>query len=283
MTMPIELQYDNMDAVPEAFRAEPVFKELFTTAADGKIVLSGVTGMKTQKDVSTVQEALRKEREDHAKARDALKPWGDLNATETLAQLDRIKELEAAAGGKLDEAKLNELVEGRLSQKTGPLQRQIDALTGDKTKVEQERDALKAQLETRDRNDAVRSVATEAKVLQTAIPDMEMAASVMLEKDADGNLVTKSGINGLTPGLSVKEWAKEMQKLRPHWWPESEGGGARGGGGGGGLSGNNPFTAEHWSLTEQGKFLQTNGRDATDKLAKAAGTTIGGPKPAPKK
>lgn len=281
--MPIELQYDNKDALPEAFRSDAVFNELFTTNAEGKIVLSGVTGMKTQKDVDSVKEALRKEREDHGKTKDALKPWGSLNAEETLAQLDRIKELEAAAGGKLDEAKLNELVEGRLSQKTGPLQRQIETLTGDKTKVEQERDALKAQLETRDRNDAVRSVATEAKVLQTAIPDMEMAASVMLEKDADGNLVTKSGIAGLTPGLNVKEWAKEMQKLRPHWWPESEGGGARGGGGGGGFTGNNPFTAEHWSLTEQGKFLNANGRDATEKLAKAAGTTIGGAKPAPKK
>lgn len=281
--MPIELQYDNKDALPEAFRNDAVFNELFTTGADGKIVLSGVTGMKTQKDVDSVKEALRKEREDHGKTKDALKPWGTLNAEETLAQLDRIKELEAAAGGKLDEAKLNELVEGRLAQKTGPLNRQIETLTGEKTKAEQERDALKAQLETRDRNDAVRAIATEAKVLATAIPDMEMAASVMLEKDVDGNLVTKSGINGLTPGLNVKEWAKEMQKLRPHWWPESEGGGARGGGGGGGFSGNNPFSAEHWSLTEQGKYLQQNGREATDKLAKAAGTTIGGPKPAPKK
>lgn len=281
--MPIELQYDSEDVLPEAFRNEAVFKELFTKTQEGKIVLSGVTGMKTQKDVDSVKEALRKEREDHGKTKDALKSWGTLNAEETLAQLDRIKELEAAAGGKLDEAKLNELVEGRLVQKTGPLQRQIETITSEKAKAEQERDALKAQLETRDRNDAVRAIATEAKVLLTAIPDMEMAASVMLEKDADGNLVTKSGINGLIPGLNVKEWTKEMQKLRPHWWPESEGGGARGGGGGGGFSGNNPFSAEHWSLTEQGKFLQQNGREATDKLAKAAGTTIGGPKPVPKK
>jgi hypothetical protein len=281
--MPIELQYDNRDALPEAFRSDAVFNEIFTVGADGKVILSGVTGMKTQKDVLTVQEALRKEREDHGKTKEALKPWGSLNAEETLAQLDRIKELEIAAGGKLDEAKLAEMVEGRLSQKTGPLQRQIETITGEKTKAEQERDALKTQLESRDRNDAVRAVAIESKVLATAIPDMEMAASAMLEKDADGNLITKSGINGLTPGLSIKEWAKEMQKLRPHWWPESEGGGARGGGGGGGFTGNNPFSNEHWSLTEQGKFLTANGRDTTEKLAKAAGTTIGGMKPAPKK
>jgi len=280
--MAIELQYDNREALPEAFRSDAVFNELFTAGADGKITLTGVTGLKTQKDVDTVREALRKEREDHGKTKDLLKPWGELNAEETLAQLDRIKELEAAAGGKLDEAKLNELVEGRISQKTGPLQRQIDALTKDKDTLAQENTTLKGQIESRDRNDAVRAVATESKVLATAIPDMEMAASVMLEKDADGNLVTKSGINGITPGLNVKEWTKEMQKLRPHWWPESEGGGARGGGGGAGFTGNNPFSHEHWSLTEQGKYLQANGRDAADKLAKAAGTTVGGQRP-PKK
>lgn len=272
---PLEVMYDTQDVIPESFRG--LYSE-----KDGKFHLSGINGMKTQKDVDTVREALRKEREDHGKTRDLLKPWGDLNAEETRAQLDRIKELEVAAGGKLDEKKLNELVEGRLSQKTGPLQRQIENLTGEKTKVEQERDALKVHLEARDRNDAVRAVAIESKVLATAVPDMEMAASVMLEKDTSGNLVTKDGITGVTPGLSVKEWTKEMQKLRPHWWPESEGGGARGGGGGGGFSGNNPFSAEHWSLTEQGKFLMANGREATDRLAKTAGTVVGGPKPAQK-
>lgn len=281
--MAIELQYDSIDAVPEAFRDDAIFNELFTKTDDGKVILSGVTGMKTQKDIDSLREALRKEREDHSRAKEMLKPWGSLNAEETLAQLDRIKELEAAAGGKLDENKLNELVEGRLSQKTGPLQRQIETLTSEKSNLEKERDAFKAELEMRDRNDAVRSVATESKVLSTAIPDMEMAASVMLEKDEDGNLVTKSGIHGLTPGLNIKEWAKEMQKLRPHWWPESEGGGARGGGGGGGFSGTNPFTHENWSLTEQGKILQSQGREVADRMAKAAGTTVGGQRPQPKK
>lgn len=272
---PLEVTYDTQDVIPEPFR-------VLYAEKDGKFHLSGINGLKTQKDVDTVREALRKEREDHGKTRDRLKPWGELNPEETLVQLDRIKELEVVAGGKLDETKLNELVEGRLSQKTGPLQRQIENLTGEKTKAEQERDALKANLETRDRNDAVRAIATESKVLVTAIPDMEMAASVMLEKDASGNLVTKDGIAGVTPGLSVKEWTKEMVKLRPHWWPESEGGGARGGGSGNGFAGNNPFSNEHWSLTEQGQFLTANGREAADRLAKAAGTIVGGMRPLPR-
>lgn len=281
--MPIELEYENLDAVPEVFRNDKVFNELFKKTDDGKIVLVGVNGLKTQKDVDTVREALRKERDDHGKTKERLKPWGELNPSETLAQLDRIKELEAAASGKLDETKINELVEGRLSQKTGPLQRQLEELLKDKSIIEKERDELRSHISKRDMNDAVRSIATESKVLITAIADMEMAASAMLEKDQDGNIVTKTGINGITPGLSIKEWAKEMQKLRPHWWPESEGGGARGGGGGFGLSGNNPFSNEHWSLTEQGKMLREQGKEAADRAAKAAGVTIPGQRPPKKK
>ena len=45
--MPIELRYDNEDALPEAFRNETIFDELFTRNDDGSISMTGVTGMKT--------------------------------------------------------------------------------------------------------------------------------------------------------------------------------------------------------------------------------------------
>lgn len=116
--MAIELQYENREALPEAFQNDAVFNELFTVQGDGKVVITGVTGMKTQHDVDTVKEALRKEREDHGAAQAKLKPWGDMDPTKTLAQLDRITELEAAAAGNLDEEKMNELVQARLPQLT---------------------------------------------------------------------------------------------------------------------------------------------------------------------
>ena len=280
--MPIELQYENRDAVPEAFRADTVFNEIFTVQEDGRVVVTGVTGMKTDADVEQVREALRKEREDHGKTKSALKPWGELKPEEVLAQLDRIKELEAAAGGQLDEDKLNELVEGRLAQKTGPLERSIQTLTEERDTAVGERDELRDQITRRDRNDVVRGVATENKAHSTAIPDIEMAASVMLERNDEGKWVTKSGIDGLTPGLDVKGWMKEMQKLRPHWWPDSVSGGAGGAGGGAGFGGANPWTADGWNMTEQGKIVQSQGREVAERMAKAAGTTIGGPRP-PKK
>ena len=276
--MELELVYDTVDLIPENFR--DLYEE-----RDGKFhfAVGKFKGLKTQADVDYVKDALRKEREDHVKTREGLKPWGDLKPDEVRAQLDRIPELEAAAEGKLDEEKIGELVERRLKQKTGPIERQVATLTEERDRVAAENAQLKAQIETKDRNDIVRSAATEARVHATAIPDIEMTAAAYLERDESGALVTRDGIPGLTPGLGMKEFMREMQKLRPHWWPESEGGGGRGAGGRGGQGGNNPFSAEHWNMTEQGRILNTEGREVADRLARAAGTTVGGAKPAPRR
>jgi hypothetical protein len=276
--MAIELRYDNEDALPEAFRNETIFAELFTRNDDGSISVTGVTGMKTQKDVDSVSEALRKERNDHKVTKDRLKPWGELNAEETLTQLDRIRELEAAAGGKLDDDAINKIVDGRLAQKTGPLDRQIKTISEERDALTQENAGLKNSIITRDRNDSVRAEATKVKSHATAVPDIEGAASVMLEQNEEGKWITKSGIEGITPGLGIDGWLRDMQKLRPHWWPESEGGGARGGNGGTGFNGANPWSAKSWNLTEQGKVFNDSA-DLAGRLAKAAGTSLGGPRP----
>ena len=276
--MPIELRYDNENALPEAFRNETIFAELFTRNDDGSISVTGVTGMKTQKDVDSVSEALRKERNDHKVTKDRLKPWGELNAEETLTQLDRIRELEAAAGGKLDDDAINKIVDGRLAQKTGPLDRQIKTIGEERDALTQENAGLKNSIITRDRNDSVRAEATKVKSHATAVPDIEGAASVMLEQNEEGKWITKSGIEGITPGLGIDGWLRDMQKLRPHWWPESEGGGARGGTGGTGFNGANPWSAKSWNLTEQGKVFNDSA-DLAGRLAKAAGTSLGGPRP----
>lgn len=267
---PIEIEYEKLEAIPEYVR--PLYEEI-----NGKFILTKVNGLKTQNDVNSVLGILQKERDEHKTTKEALKPWSNLNPVETLAQLDRIKELEAAAGGKLDDTKINEMVEGRLAQKTGPIQRQLTEVTEKFTSLAQENQALKNSIESRDRNDSIRSVAIEAKAHSTALPDIEMAASYMLEKLDDGKWVTKSGIDGITPGLDIKTWMREMVKLRPHWWPQSEGGGSRGGSGG--FSGNNPFTKQHWNMTEQGRIVTEQGQGVAEQMAKAAGTTFGGPIP----
>lgn len=269
---PIELEYDSMDAVPEAVR--PLYVE-----KDGKAVLTHVNGMKTQKDVANVQEALRKEREDHAAAKNAIKAWGSLKPDEVLPKLDRIAELEAAAGGKLDEEAMQKIIDARLGQKTAPLERQLRELTQERDTLLQERDGLRGSIERRDMNDVIRSVATEMKVLATAIPDVELIAANYLERDpTTGAFIVKADAKGVTPGTDIKGFLKDMQKTRPHWWPASQGGGA-GGGGFGGDTGENPWSAKGWSLTAQGAYIREHGQAKAEQAAKAAGSKLGATRP----
>jgi len=272
----VELNYDDAASIPEGFAG--LYDEV-----EGKFVLAGVSGMKTQADITNVQEALRKEREDHKVAQTGLKAWGDLKPDEVQGQLDRIKELETAAGGKLDDDAINGIVEGRLTQKIAPLERNITTLTETNTALQAENDGLKSAMERRDMNEAVRGVAVEMKVHTTAIADVEMIAAAYLEKDeTTGQFITKADVQGVTPGVDVKQFMKEMQKMRPHWWPASEGGGA---GGGAGLLGGdpNPWSHDGWNLTKQGAVHKEQGAEIAAKLAKAAGTTVGGLRPPAKK
>lgn len=274
---PLEIQYDSLSAVPEAYKA--LYSE-----KDGKAVLTGVNGIKTVADVNNLQEALRKERNDHATVKSQLTSWNSLGKKpeEILSQLDRIKELELAAEGKLDDKKLNEMVESRLGQKVGPIERQLRDTTAALEAVTKERDTFRDELFGRDRKESVRSIATEMKVLPTAIADVEMFASFALERQEDGTFITKSGIPGVTPGLDPRGLLKEMQKHRPHWWPQSAGGGANGGLGG--INGDkNPWSAEHWNLTEQGKIVREHGMTKAEELARLAGSRVGATKPTPKK
>lgn len=269
---PLELVYEKLDAVPEAFRG-------LYTEKDGKAVLTHINGMKTPQDVANVQEALRKEREDHGAAKLSLKAWGALKPDEVQSKLDRMAELEAAAGGKLDEAAMQKIIDARLGQKTAPLERQLRDLTAERDTLQTEVGTLRGGMERRDMTDVVRAVATEMKVLGTAIPDVEMVASMYLERDTTtGAFIVKADAKGVTPGTDVKGFLKDMQKIRPHWWPASQGGGA-GGGGFGGDNGENPWSTKGWNLTAQGKYVQENGLAKAQQAAAAVGSKVGATRP----
>jgi len=269
---PIELEYENMDTVPEAVRG-------LYTEQDGKAVLTGVNGMKTSKDIENVQEALRKERDSHKQTQNAFKPFKNLNADEVIAKLDKYPELEALAGdgGDVNE-KVNKIVETRLSQATSPLQRQIDTLTEERDSAIQDRDSAKGKITDMTMSSAIRSAASSAKIVSTALSDVEIIAKNAFELTEDGNLITKDGVNGVTPGIGLDAYFREQQKNRPHWWPASEGGGAGGSGSGGRGGEKNPFTNANWNLTQQGQ-LQRENPELASQLAKSAGTTVGGAKP----
>ena len=92
----------------------------------------------------------------------------------------------------------------------------------------------------------------------------------VFEVNEAGEALTKDG-------LSPASWLQDMQPKRPHWWPDSEGAGSRSRSPNGTRVGN-PWTHEAWNMTEQGNLFRANPEQAT-KLAKAAGTSIGGARP----
>lgn len=269
----LELSYENMEAVPKEY------VDLYVET-DGKAVFTHLNGMKTQGDIDKLSEALRKERGDHTTSKEALKIWGDLKFEDVRKDLDRIPELEAVGGGKIDEVKMEELVGARLTQKTAPLERTIldkDTLIGT---LQDDNKTLKSSIERRDLHGEIRTIGTEMKILPTAMPDAEMLAGAYFERDPDTNkFITKADVVGVEAGLDVKQFMKSMQTTRPHWWPNSAGGGA-GGGGPAALDGkDNPWANATWNMTSQGKIVVEHGMEVSERLAKAAGTTVGGLKP----
>lgn len=214
---------------------------------------------------------------------DKLRPLAAMgNIEEIQAKLDRFPELEAAAAGKIDEKKLGELVEGRVKAKLAPLERDL----GQWKLKAGELEKVNTELTTKERGrlirDALMKASAELKVVDGARDDVAMYSGAF-EVQEDGAVVTKDGA-GFAPGLSAKQWLEDMQSKRGHWFGVTGGGGAPGSRGAGGLAGSNPWAHDTWSLTEQGNVIKTKGREHADKLAKLAGTTVGGRRPeAPKK
>ena len=263
---------DSLDDVPDVVQA-------LYTEKDGKFELTGIRGIKTEGDTNRLQESLRKEKEDHRKTKETLRLFDGLDAQEVHAKLDRYDELEAAAEGKLDEDKINELVEKRIKGKIAPLERENRQLKEHNESLTGEIEAFQTKDRTRKISDTVRQAASGQKVLDSAMDDVLLLGERVFEIGDDGKVVTKDGV-GVTPGLGATEWLQEIQGKKPHWWPTSQGGGGGGGGGGTGFA-DNPWTNENWNMTEQGRIVREN-RERADRMAKAAGTKVGGQRPAGK-
>lgn len=270
--MALKAILDSIDDLPDSVKSEYVEK-------NGKFELQ-VEGMKTEADVSRVAEALRKEKNDFKTFRDQFAPLGGRKPEEIIAQLDRIPELEAAAEGKLEGKKLEDLVEGRLKSRLAPVERERDQLKtqlGEKDKIIGE---YTGKEKTRTIHDAVRKAATTAKVVPEALEDALILAERHFEVDDAGRVVTKDGLS-VTPGIQPDAWFSDLQSTRKHWWGPTVGGGA-GGNRGGNSAVDNPWSDANWNMTKQGQIVVAD-RAKAEQLAKAAGTTIGGKRPAPKK
>ena len=268
--MALKVVHDKLDEIPEKFR------ELYEER-DGKFVLIGIEGVKTQADIDRVQEALRKERKDHKDTKDKLGKFGDLNADEIIEKLDKLPELEAAAAAAGDPKKIDDLVNAKLASAKAPLERELKKLREDNAKLTEANTAHAEKDRKRAVHDAVREAAVKGKLLDTAVEDALMLAERVFEVGEDGKILTKDGV-GVTPGITADLWLQDMQQKRPHWWAPSSGGGAKGGQGGGNFP-NNPWSKDHWNLTEQGRMVNMD-RAKAEQMAKAAGVVIGATRPA---
>ncbi len=97
-------------------------------------------------------------------------------------------------------------------------------------------------------------------------------------EEVEGKYVTKDGV-GVTPGLEPKEWFKDFQEKRPHWWPASQGGNSRGAGGPTGKNAGNPWSEAGWNVTAQGKYITQHGEAKANEAALSVGSKIGATKP----
>lgn len=270
-------QLESLDGLPESIDPRTLFTE-----QDGKFLLTGVAGLKTQADIERIQGALVNERNEHKSTKDKFAALGDADPVELLAKLDRMKELEVAAAGNKDEmdAKLEELTEARITSRLAPVERERQTLAEQLEQYKSAVEELTAKDHQRQVLDKVRAAAAESKVQTASLPDAELLAQSVFAVGEDGSILTKENPFGVSPGLDPSAFFIEMQSKNRPWWELSQGGGSNGNVNGGG-GGNNPFSAEHWNMTEQGKVLQANPERAKQ-LAAAAGTTVGGRKPVAK-
>lgn len=270
--MALKAILDSIDDLPDAVKSEYVQK-------GDKFELQ-VEGMKTEADVLRVQEALRKEKNDFTTFKTQFAPLAGKKVEEIVAALDRIPELELAAQGKLDDTKINDIVETRIKTRLGPVERERDQLKTTVAEKDKVIEGFQGEKKTRTIHDAVRKAATASKVVPEAIEDALILAERHFDVDETGRVVTKDGI-GVTPGIQPEAWFTDLQGTRKHWWGANIGGGGAGNRGGNNAA-ENPWSAENWNMTKQGVLVRENPQKA-EQLAKLAGTTVGGKKPAPKK
>lgn len=253
---------ESLDDIPEAIHGEYVQQ-------GDKYVLQ-VEGMKPQSEFDRVQGALTKERTEHGALKSRITTTlGDRKFEDVAAQLDRIPELEAAAEGKLDDDKINSIVEGRVKTRLAPVERERDQLKVKVGELEGTVGSLQTREKTRTIHDAIRTAAKAARVTDEAIDDAIMLGERIFEvREDDGKVVVKENV-GYTPGIEPSVLFSDLASKKPHWFGASAGGGA-GGQRDNFKSGSNPWSHAGWNLTEQGRIMNSDPSKA-EQLAKAAG------------
>jgi len=270
------------------------YADLFTEQG-GKFVLTGIEGLKTERDTAALKTALEKERAARKTADDKVKKFEKLadKDPEALLALEteaeelraRVEELEAEEGKgakPADKATIKEAVDKAVANAKKLHDRAIADLQKQIADAKKDADDQKTNATTLDgklKGGAIRAALTQAaldaKVEPPAMRDVLMYAgafeAVEDGVDAQGQpimrVVTREGA-GITPGLDPKSWLSDQRSTSSHWWAPSVGGGARGSDGK--PLGENPFDKKNPNVSKAMQLEATDPAKALQ-LANRAG------------
>lgn len=280
MARKVKAEYASMADVPEAD------KDLYEEVGGKAVFAFQIEGMATQADLTRVTRALANEKAENKKHKETLDLLvGDSTAEEVRALLDSVPELKtkAEAGAKVDEAAIEKIVGARTQQLLTPLQRDLKAAQ----QALAEKEKLLGEFSAKERRRVIREAIRVAcnggddgkgiKTLPSAVEDAMLLGETVFDI-TDNKIVTRDGLDGVTPFLSPSDWINEIAPKRPHWFETSGGGGGKGTRSFGESFGENPWSAEHWNVTKQMQECKLD-RPRAEKMAKAAGSFIGATSP----
>lgn len=274
--MEIAESYESLKAVPPELA--PLYIE-----KDGKAVLS-LTGVKTQADFDNYATALRARLADATGDLKAVKNQG-MTRDEITALIKEVATTLKPANGDGRKAGDGVSDDPVMAARVHDLERELASTKEELTTTKAKGDAAtKAAVDTTIKS-ALSQAAAKAGVLPTAVPGLVQLIAANFEQSQNGQVVTRlegQTVPGVTPNTAPEPFMAAIKRSADfsHFWPGSAGGGAGpgGGGGGGGAGADNPFSAAGWNLTLQGNMVRSDRAEA-ERLAKAAGTSIGGGKP----
>jgi hypothetical protein len=240
--MGIEMSYGSLDDIPEMS-----VKELFTEN-EGKMVFTGIEGIKTGDDVSKLEEALRKERNDHSGTKGKLKVFEgyDIDSIKNALSENEILKTQLKEGQSTEE--LQNLVKTRVDA-------QLKDITEENNLLKKENEAFKLK-ETNYNKSETLSKELSGKIDESFVPSVKKLLFNELVLQADGSLMTDDN-SEYGAGLTAESLVKKFVDSNPQFAPRNTGGGAKGGDTNGATS-DNPWSKNNFNRTEQHKIMKND-------------------------
>lgn len=274
--MPLKAVVENLDGVAAELHALYVER-------DGKFVLDiDQDSIRVHPNVTALSNALTAQKEDNRKVKARVaeleaKIKGlpeDFDPAEVETLRERVAELEAAVEGdpkskekqQKEAARLREM----LDQKMASERKKWDTEKADLQRQISERDTRIARLLIDNGLDAAMDSANIDPKYRKAVRAMLRDQVKVVDKDGNYAAVVETDLD---PELPLDRFVAD--------WSQSDDGRAfvgqpKGGGAGGGQGSNttkNPWSKDHWNMTEQGKLIRENPTKARQ-LAKEAGKQV---------